>query len=113
MRGTHWQKLGENVGMGGTVETLHLAFVNSPHHYDNLVDPAFTSIGVGVVRSSGGILFVAEEFMKTKAPAVSLTRPVARIAPAVKAPATKKAAPAKPKAKLKTPRRPAPKRTRR
>jgi uncharacterized protein YkwD len=26
------------------------AFVNSPHHYANLVDPDFNSIGLGVVR---------------------------------------------------------------
>ena len=68
---TGWQKLGENVGMGGTVDGLHGAFVNSPGHYRNLVDPAFGSIGVGVVRV-GATLFVAEEFMQTavkKAPA--------------------------------------------
>ena len=104
-----WHTLGENVGMGGTVDGLHIAFVNSPHHYDNLVDPTFTFIGVGVVRAPNGTLFVAEEFMSTRAPSVSLTQSVAAVAPAVKAPAikkaTKKAAPAKRKTKLKT-RRP-------
>ena len=62
---TGWQKLGENVGMGGTVDSLHTAFVNSPGHYGNLVDPAFDAIGVGVVRV-GDILFVAQEFMQTQ-----------------------------------------------
>jgi len=61
-----WHKLGENVGMGATVDGLHSAFVNSPGHYRNLVDPAFDSIGVGVVRG-GGTLFVAEMFMQTRA----------------------------------------------
>jgi hypothetical protein len=64
-----WQKLGENVGMGGSVDGLHVAFVNSPHHYDNLVDPAFRSIGIGVVHSDTGILFVSEVFMVTRTPA--------------------------------------------
>jgi hypothetical protein len=66
-----WQKLGENVGMGGSVDALQVAFVNSPHHYANLVDPAFRSIGVGVVHSATGILFVSEVFMlaRTAAPA--------------------------------------------
>src|SRR5687767_13718175 len=53
-----WQKLGENVGRGGSVAGLELAFINSPHHYDNLVDPAFDTIGLGVVRGAGGVIFV-------------------------------------------------------
>src|SRR5947207_10159571 len=32
-----WKRLGENVGMGGSVDGLHRAFVNSPHHYEHLV----------------------------------------------------------------------------
>src|SRR5687767_8375455 len=43
-----WQKLGENVGMGGSVAALHEAFVKSPRHYDNLVDPVFRYVGLGV-----------------------------------------------------------------
>jgi hypothetical protein len=85
----NWQKLGENVGMGGTVDSLETAFVNSPHHYDNLVDPAFRSIGIGVVRNAAGVLFVAEEFMLTQAPVAAFARPVAAVAPAVKAPDAK------------------------
>jgi hypothetical protein len=65
-----WQKLGENVGMGGSVGSLEIAFVNSPHHYENLVDPQFTTIGVGVVRGASGVLFVAEEFMQLETPVV-------------------------------------------
>src|SRR2546426_849495 len=41
-----WQKLGENVGVGATVDKLHDAFVASPGHYRNLVDDTFTYIGV-------------------------------------------------------------------
>jgi predicted ribosomally synthesized peptide with SipW-like signal peptide len=91
-----WQKLGENVGMGGTVDGLHIAFVNSLHHYENLVDPAFDSIGVGVVRA-GDTLFVAEEFMQTRAPkasrpvAVPVGAPAPAKAPAPRAPAVKAA----------------------
>ena len=84
-----WQKLGENVGMGGTVDGLETAFVNSPHHYDNLVDPAFRSVGIGVVRNAAGVMFVAEEFMQLQAPAATPAAPVAAAASAVKAPAAK------------------------
>ena len=85
-----WLKLGENVGMGGSVDSLETAFVNSPHHYDNLVDPAFRSIGIGVVRNAAGTLFVAEEFMQPKAPVATpaaAPAPVAATASAAKAPA--------------------------
>ena len=43
-----WRKGGENVGMGGTVSSLFDAFVASPGHYKNLVDPDFSRVGVCV-----------------------------------------------------------------
>jgi hypothetical protein len=58
----NWSKLGENVGMGPALDSLFQAFVDSPHHYENLVDPSFTYIGVGVVWK-GGTMFTAHEFM--------------------------------------------------
>lgn len=57
-----WIRLGENVGVGSSVEALHNAFVASPGHYRNLVDPAFQIISVGVVVRDGRI-FVTENFM--------------------------------------------------
>jgi uncharacterized protein YkwD len=58
----NWQKLGENVGVGGDVGSLFQAFVNSPTHYENLVDPAYTRVGVGVVLA-GDRLYTAHRFM--------------------------------------------------
>lgn len=57
-----WQKLGENVGMGPSVAALMDAFIASPKHYQNLVDPGFRYIGVGVVNA-GGTLYVSQVFM--------------------------------------------------
>jgi uncharacterized protein YkwD len=74
-----WQKLGENVGMGGGVESLHNAFVASPKHYENLVDPDFGYVGIGVVYADG-TMYVSEMFMKLSAPAAP--------APVVAAPPT-------------------------
>jgi hypothetical protein len=97
-----WRKLGENVGMGGSVDGLHTAFVNSPHHYENLVDPAFGYIGIGIVMS-GNTIFVTEEFMQlmpAKAPVVNLpvltpttTKPAAPTTTTTKPAAPKPAAP--------------------
>jgi hypothetical protein len=58
----NWTKLGENVGVGGTVSALHAAFVASPSHLRNIVDPAYTHIGVGVVHA-GGVMYTAHVFM--------------------------------------------------
>jgi hypothetical protein len=73
-----WQKLGENVGRGGSVAALEQAFVNSPAHYDNLIDPTFDTIGVGVVRGAGDIIFVAEEFMQLRRSVAAAATPIAQ-----------------------------------
>src|SRR4051812_33334534 len=48
-----WRVLGENVGVGGTEPVVQQAFINSPHHYTNMVDPRFTTVGIGVTYTSG------------------------------------------------------------
>ncbi|MDP1794990.1 MAG: CAP domain-containing protein [Acidimicrobiales bacterium] len=60
-----WQTLGENVGVGPSVGSLMDAFIASPGHYKNLVDPRFTHVGVGTVRI-GGLLYTAHEFMAVR-----------------------------------------------
>jgi hypothetical protein len=75
---SNWAKLGENVGHGGSVDSLFQAFVNSPAHYRNLVDPAFTHIGVGVVVGPDGTLWTSHQFMTlagASAPKVSSSAP--------------------------------------
>ncbi len=63
---TGWTKLGENVGYGGTVSGLHAAFMNSPSHRANVLDPVYTNVGVGVVVE-GSTIWVAEVFMQSTA----------------------------------------------
>jgi hypothetical protein len=90
-----WRKLGENVGMGGSVDGLHTAFVNSPHHYDNLVDPAFSHIGIGIVMN-GNTIFVSEVFMQlmpVKLPVVNLPLTSPTTAPRATTTTTAKPAP--------------------
>lgn len=57
-----WKLLGENVGRGGDIDGLHQAFMNSEGHRENLLNPAYDAIGVGVVWSEG-IPYVVEVFM--------------------------------------------------
>ena len=74
---SNWLRLGENVGMGYTVQALHDAFVASPAHFHNMIDPAFDAVGVGVVHAADGKIFVTVNFMTTKpAPAAAKTKKV-------------------------------------
>ena len=70
-----WIRLGENVGMGYDVQGLHDAFVASPLHYKNMVDPQFDSVGVGVVHAPDGQIFVTVNFMTTAAAAPVKAKP--------------------------------------
>ena len=84
-----WKVLGENVGVGGTVDAVHAGFVASPTHYANLVDSAYTKVGFGIVRPDARI-FVVEVFMlpktATAAPVVQAQAP-APVVQTVSAPA--------------------------
>ena len=83
-----WTRLGENVGMGPTVSDLMNAFINSPHHYENLVDPRFTRIGVGSVRNPDGMMYTAHEFAAVAGSSAPAPAPVAATPKAVSAPKT-------------------------
>jgi hypothetical protein len=89
-----WKSLGENVGMGPTCDDIHNAFMNSPSHRANILDPDFNFVGVGVVIAGDGTIFVTEVFMQKEASQ-----------PAQNAPAPTK--PSAPKAAPKTPSKPA------
>jgi uncharacterized protein YkwD len=52
-RVTKWSTLGENVGVGSEVNSLHDAFMGSPAHRDNILHPPFNNVGVGVVTKDG------------------------------------------------------------
>lgn len=52
-RKPRWRWVGENVGKGRSVESLHKAFMNSQGHKDNVLFREFNRVGVGVARSNG------------------------------------------------------------
>jgi hypothetical protein len=58
-----WVKLGENVGVGPDVDSLMRAFINSPAHLRNLIDPDFNYIGVGVTLGANGEIYTTHDFM--------------------------------------------------
>jgi hypothetical protein len=100
----NWTVVGENVGDGTSVPDLFQAFVNSPHHYENLVDPRFNTVGVSVVIDGGGRMWTTHNFEAlpgggtvTAAPKPTTTttaKPRVVAAPAAPKPASQSTAPA-------------------
>ena len=69
---TGWQKLGENVGVGGDETSLFNAFVASPGHYANLVDPQYNQVGIAVVYANGR-MWTVHDFMAAPSAAAPAT----------------------------------------
>jgi hypothetical protein len=88
---SNWRTLGENVGTGGDVMSIEAALEASPHHFENMVDPAFNYVGIGVVEA-GGAIWVTEDFKQAKSGSLPSTATPAP-APAPKAPPKPHAAP--------------------
>jgi hypothetical protein len=60
-RGARFSAAAENVGFADDAETLHSGWMHSPPHRANLLNPAYTEMGVGIVRS-GDRLWATEDF---------------------------------------------------
>ena len=56
-----WWTVGENVGVGPSVQSIHNALVASSGHYANIVG-GYTHLGVGVAVDSQGRIWVAQVF---------------------------------------------------
>ncbi|MGH2751623.1 MAG: CAP domain-containing protein [Actinomycetota bacterium] len=73
-RVTRWKVLGENVGYGGTVKSLHSAFMKSPSHKANILNGKFKYVGVGSKKAHGH-LWVTVVFQASKNPGTTLSMP--------------------------------------
>ena len=58
-----WQRLGENVGYGPTIASVHQGYMNSSGHRANILDSRFNYIGVGYAKS-GNRVYTVQVFMK-------------------------------------------------
>jgi uncharacterized protein YkwD len=96
-----WTVLGENVGMAGDVPTVQNAFMHSPEHKANILDPRYTQMGVGsatsIYPSCGcAVIWVVVDFRR---PVTVTTAPAAPKAPAPVKKTLAKPAAAKPAVK--------------
>lgn len=75
----NWVKVGENVGTGGTVDSIHAALIASSTHRDEILGAAFTEVGVGVATADGA-LWVTQVFRLPESAAVAASPPPAATA---------------------------------
>jgi len=73
-RVTEWKVVGENVGVGGTVSSLHDAFMESPPHRENIEYPTFRYVGVGVKKVDQR-MWVTVLFERSQNPGTTLRCP--------------------------------------
>ena len=54
--------IGENVGMGASLDSIYAAFMVSTKHRTNLLDPRWNWVGTGVATNATGTVFVVQVF---------------------------------------------------
>ena len=57
-----WMTAGENIAFGPSADTMFDALVDSPRHYANIVNGAFSAVGIGVVLGPDGQLWTSHVF---------------------------------------------------
>ena len=58
--GVQYRYAGENLAAAPTVSAAHESLMNSPGHRENLLNPHFTQVGIGVVRDGPSTLLVTQ-----------------------------------------------------
>jgi hypothetical protein len=90
-----WKRLGENVGRGPQLRDIETAFMNSPSHRENILDPGFTQLGVGVTFDGKEYFYVAVIFREPAGATAASPPPPSP--PPTTPPTTRAAAAPKPK----------------
>ncbi|HTG30925.1 MAG TPA: CAP domain-containing protein [Methylomirabilota bacterium] len=64
--GARFTTIAENIAVAPNSATIHSAWMRSPHHRENILDPELNGVGIGVVRGSDG-LFAVQDFSQVVA----------------------------------------------
>jgi uncharacterized protein YkwD len=57
-----WSSIAENVAMAGSVEQAQAALEASPGHYENMTNPAYNQVGIGVAVLND-VVYVVQVFV--------------------------------------------------
>jgi uncharacterized protein YkwD len=61
--GVDYPNAGENIALSSNVNTAHKMLMDSPLHRENILNPKFTEIGIGVRPDSRGGVYLVQEFI--------------------------------------------------
>jgi uncharacterized protein YkwD len=64
--GARFTTIAENIAVAPNSATIHSAWMQSPHHRENILDPELNGVGIGVVKGSDG-LFAVQDFSQAVA----------------------------------------------
>jgi uncharacterized protein YkwD len=68
--GILWTRVGENIASCQTIGQAESTFMDEPkfeqNHRWNILNPAFTHVGVGIARGSDGMLYITEDFAQLR-----------------------------------------------
>ncbi len=62
--GIHYQAAGENIAYASNVDVAHYGLMDSPSHRDNILEPNFEKIGIGVILAESWGEMFCQEFIK-------------------------------------------------
>ena len=67
--GIPWRALAENIAMNRTVTEAENDLMDEPrfqqNHRGNLLNPAYTDVGIGIVQAPNGDLYITQDFIAT------------------------------------------------
>ena len=69
---TNWLAVGENVGDGPTIADLDAAFMASPKHRANILDPTYDDVGIATVTRDG-MIWITVDFRDVERPEPATT----------------------------------------
>jgi uncharacterized protein YkwD len=64
--GARFSLIAENIAVAPNPSTIHSAWMQSPHHRENILDPELNVVGIAVIRGGDG-LFAVQDFSQSVA----------------------------------------------
>ncbi len=61
--GISFRTAGENIAINQSVDSAHTSLMNSEGHRANILNTAYTQIGIGIAKDSRGNLYITQEFI--------------------------------------------------
>jgi uncharacterized protein YkwD len=74
-RTTNWIELNEDIGKGSTPGSIFRGFMNSAPHRRRILDATYNHVGIGVLKSGSGHMWVTMVFESTSDPGTTLPKP--------------------------------------